>query len=99
MVVETLSVHSSRQESQVKSEHWTPSSPLPWNLAFHLNSFSNYYSSLQSISAIYHTILAHLHKKRPCMYKQIQRESEARMLVRLTPPERGMRANVLKNHL
>ena len=46
-----------------KSEHWTPSSPLPWDLAFHLNSFSNYYSSLQSISAIYHTFLAHLHKK------------------------------------
>ena len=46
-----------------KSEHWTPSSPLPWDLAFHLNSFSNYYSSLQSISAIYHTLLAHLHKK------------------------------------
>ena len=47
-----------------KSEHWTPSSPLPWDLAFHLNSFSNYYSSLQSISAIYHTLLAHLHKKK-----------------------------------
>ena len=31
-----------------KSGHWTPSSPLPWDLAFHLNSFSNYYSSLQS---------------------------------------------------
>ena len=45
-----------------KSEHWTPSSPLPWDLAFHLNSFSNYYSSLQFISAIYHTLLAHLHK-------------------------------------
>ena len=31
---------------------------------------------------------------------KIQRESEARMLVRLTPPERGKtRASVLKNHL
>ena len=31
---------------------------------------------------------------------KIQRESEARMLIRLTPPERGkMRASVLKNHL
>ena len=46
-----------------KSEHWTPSSPLPWDLAFRLNSFSKYYFSLQSISAIYHTLLAHLHKK------------------------------------
>ena len=46
-----------------KSEHWTPSSPLPWDLAFYLNSFSNYYSSLQSISAICHPLLAHLRKK------------------------------------
>ena len=46
-----------------KSEHWTPSSPLPWDLAFRLNSFSKYYFSLQSISAIYHTLLAHLDKK------------------------------------
>ena len=46
-----------------KSEHWTPSSPLPWDFAFHLNSLSNYYSALQSISAIYHSLLAHLHKK------------------------------------
>ena len=31
---------------------------------------------------------------------KIQRESEARMLIILTPPERGkMRASVLKNHL
>ena len=31
---------------------------------------------------------------------KIQRESEARMLIRLTPPERGkMRASVLKNDL
>ena len=31
---------------------------------------------------------------------KIQRENEARMLVRLTPPERGKtRASVLKNHL
>ena len=103
-----------------KSEHWTPSSPLPWDLAFHLNSFSNYYSSLQSISAIYHTLLAHLHKKNgpACTTHQngrrtdseecskgraipkIQRESEARMLVRFSPPERGkMRASVLKNDL
>ena len=52
-----------RVAKRSKSEHWTPSSPLPWDLAFHLNSFSNYYSSLQSISAIYHTLLAHLHKK------------------------------------
>ena len=88
-------------------------------MAFHLNSFSNYYSSLQSISAIYHTLLAHLHKKKTALHVQttkmegertaknvqmarfkIQRESEARMLIRLTPPERGkMRASVLKNHL
>ena len=31
---------------------------------------------------------------------KIQRESEARMLIRLTPPERGkMGASVLKTHL
>ena len=85
-----------------KSEHWNPSSPLPWDLAFHLNSFSRCYSSLQSISAIYHTLLAHLHKK-TALYVQttkmegeptaknvqkgarfkIQRESEARTLIRL----------------
>ena len=85
-----------------KREHWTPSLPLPWDLAFRLNSFSKYYFSLQSISAIYHTLLAHLDKK-TALHEQttkmegdptaknvekgarfeIQRESEARMLVRL----------------
>ena len=107
-----------RVAKRSKSEHWTPSSPLPWDLAFHLNSFSNYYSSLQSISAIYHTLLAHLHKKTALHVQttkmegeptaknvqtgarfKIQRESEARMLIILTPPERGkMRASGLKNH-
>ena len=102
-----------------KSEHWTPSSPLPWDLAFHLNIFSNYYSALQSISAIYHTLLAQLHRKTALHVQttkmegeptaknvqkgarfKIQRENEARMLVRLTPPGRGKtRASVLKNHL
>ena len=98
-----------------KSEHWTPSSPLPWDLAFRLNSFSKYYFSLQSISAIYHTLLAYLDKKM-VLHEQttkmegeptaknvqkgarfkIQRENEARMLVRLAPPERGkMRASVI----
>ena len=59
-----------------KSEHWTPSSPLPWDLAFHLNSFSNYYSSLQSISAIYHTLLAHLHKKTALHVQTTKMEGE-----------------------
>ena len=60
-------------------QHWTPSTPLPWDLAFHLNSFSNYYSSLQSISAIYHTLLAHLHKKNgpACTNHQIGRRNDS----------------------
>ena len=84
-------------------------------MAFRLNSFSKYYFSLQSISAIYHTLLAHLDKKTALHVQttkmegeptaknvqkgarfKIQRENEARMLVRLAPPERGkMRASVI----
>ena len=59
-----------------KSEHWTPSSPLPWDLAFHLNSFSNSYSALQSISAIYHTLLAQLHKKTALHVQTIKMEGK-----------------------
>ena len=59
-----------------KSEHWTPSSPLPWDLAFHLNIFSNYYSALQSISAIYHTLLAQLHKKTALHVQTTKMEGE-----------------------
>ena len=100
-----------------KSEHWTPSSPLPWDLAFHLNSFSNYYSSLSlspqsiTLSSLIFTKKTALHVQTTKMEGErtaknvqkgarfkIQRESEARMLIRLTPPERGkMRASVLKN--
>ena len=60
-----------------KSEHWTPSSPLPWDLAFYLNSFSNYYSSLQSISAIYHPLLAHLRKKTVLHVQTTKMEGES----------------------
>ena len=65
-----------RVAKRSKSEHWTPSSPLPWDLAFHLNSFSNYYSSLQSISAIYYTLLAHLHKKTALHVQTTKMEGE-----------------------
>ena len=49
---------------------------LPWNLAFRLIRFTNYYSSLQSISAIYHTLLAHLHKK-PSLHHQNRKRTDS----------------------
>ena len=90
----------------LESPHWswTPSSPLPWDLAFRLTRFSKYYSSLHYISAIYQTLLPHLHKK-TSLHHQNRRQTdteeqfkgravnETRMLVRFqSPPERRKNA-------
>ena len=71
---------------------WTPSSPLPWNLAFRLTRFSKYYSSLQSISAIYHNLLAHLHKKTSLHHQNRRRTDTEEQFKRARGKKRGTHA-------